>query len=179
MGFCTNSTDISELGLNFLRTMTDIDDISVSSNDNWSDFSSMVDEAEKIIAAMVNFLDFAKDPGSVWFICSMAFAFLSILGTIFFLLLAWKSGNAGFEFVGEVEWSKRHLLTRYMAAPLYILLAILTWFAAGVVFAGTTVNAGNRNPRYYVLSRTQDIAQLIDCLTICSITHHPSHLSLL
>lgn len=140
-GFCTMNTDISESASNFLRTVTNVDDISASSNDAWSDVSLMVEEAEKIITATVNFLDFAKNPGSAWFICSMAFAFLSILGTMFFLLLAWKSGNAGFEFVGEVEWSKRHLLTRYVAAPLYMLLALLTWFAAGVAFAGTTINA--------------------------------------
>ena len=59
------NTDISESSSNFLRTVTSIDDISASSNDAWSDVSLMVEEAGKIITATVNFLDFAKNPGSV------------------------------------------------------------------------------------------------------------------
>lgn len=141
VGFCPSSSDISETASNLYQTIMEIDDISSKSNDNWNVFSSTIDDIEELVTDAVDSLDFAEEPASAWFICSMAFVFLSILGTIFFLILAWKSGNAGFEFVGEVEWTRKHLLTRFVAAPLYILLALLTWFAAGAAFAGATSNA--------------------------------------
>jgi len=131
--FCTHSKDYSDLASNLTQALTDM--FIPSPTFVWAE------EAKDLTKMIVDSLDFAETPASIWFICSMVFTFLSVLGTVFFLLLAWKSGNAGFEFVGEMESTRSLKLIRFVAFPLYTVLAFLAWFAAGAAFAGATVNS--------------------------------------
>jgi len=145
-GFCPSSNQ-KVLGLNptklskdYVKSLSELDD--VSSDGTFDDFSSSIDETATMIDNMENFFEFADSPTSWWFISSMILACFTIVGTIYFDVLAWKSGNAGFEFVGEVDDASRgYRCTHYFVTPLFALLAILAWFLASTFLTGAAATA--------------------------------------
>ena len=153
--FCTNSNGLvngrepSDIVTDVKTALQDVGDLNI--DQDWSNISTMSLDAKELGDNFMDAFDFARSPFVIWFLTTTIGISVLILLIIFMLRCAWKSGQEGYEFVGDEKSSPCSKFQHYFATPLFALLVAGAWFLSSCYLALSTANAGEKGGHMFII----------------------------
>ena len=146
--FCTssqgqvNGQSPSDLVANVRITLNDV--IDTNTDPDWANIDVLSQDAKELGANFLDAFSFANGPTAIWFLVSTIGISALILLIMFLLKCAWKSGQEGYEFVGDGKETPCSRFLHLFVNPLFALLVAGTWFLTSSYLAFSTANAGEK-----------------------------------
>ena len=144
-GFCAGSTTTvnglnpSTVSSNLVTTLNAVDDI--SSEATWTTLQTDLTDLDAMLEKLVNFVKLVDGPVTIWFLTAVGTLGLLFLLCLYMLVMAWKSGKEGYQFVGESRATCGSRFLHYFATPLFALLLAVAWFSTSVLFTSQTASS--------------------------------------
>ena len=144
-GFC-DGIGVDVNGLNpatvssaFETSLSGVDNL--KTNGTWTALEVDLTDIETLLERLVTFLGRVDGPSTLWFILEMTWVGTMVFFCFYMLFCAWKSGQDGYQFVGEDRPTCYTNCLNYIATPLFAIFLAFAWFNVSTLLTSHVANA--------------------------------------
>jgi len=113
----------------------------INTDPQWEDIEELSQDTKELGDSFLDAFSFAKGPTAIWFLASTIGMSILIILIMFLLKCAWKSGQEGYEFVGDEKSTPCSKFLHFFVNPLFGLLVAGVWFLTSCYMSLSAVDA--------------------------------------